>query len=179
MRSIQEPEPPKNYRSVIMTEPSQVPQEKKKAIDDNYYSAKASVFNRLGPIKPVSRENIPEYNKQGNGEPHHPAKRLSIDTSEGLYLDSAARKKSSIQVTHNPRDKDSWGKATTNQKCQTANPAAIYSSSSRSTTMRQTTDQPVATSFIGTTQPFRLVPILPLQQKQGRSNQVEGPIQEE
>ena len=38
----------KDYRSVIITESSQESRENRKVIDDNYYSAKASVFNRLG-----------------------------------------------------------------------------------------------------------------------------------
>ena len=47
----------RDYRSVLITEPSQVVQDNRVIIDDAFYPEKSSVFNRLGPTKPATHES--------------------------------------------------------------------------------------------------------------------------
>ena len=50
----------RDYRSALITEPSQVIQDNRVIIDDDFYPEKSSVLNRLGPVKPDNHESTRE-----------------------------------------------------------------------------------------------------------------------
>ena len=91
----------KTYRSVLIASPPSfsVP-DKRLVIDDKFYQPKPSVFERLGPSTTNNQVQSSKSHKRSNVEPIKPAKRLSVDTSDGLYLDPRSRKSSSIRITH-------------------------------------------------------------------------------
>ena len=91
----------KTYRSVLISSaPSLSILDKRWVVDDELYQPKSFVFERLGPNTAKKQVQSSKSHKRSNVEPIKPAKRLSVDTSDGIFLDPRARKSSSIRITH-------------------------------------------------------------------------------
>ena len=84
-------------RSVLITVPNQMP-DQRIIIDDQYYSAKTSVFDRLGSVKLVGRQDENRgLCKRGIVEVPRPSKRRTIDASDVTLSNSSIRLQSSIK----------------------------------------------------------------------------------
>ena len=97
----------KTYRSVLISDPpGPLVQDKRLVINDEFHQSKPSVFERLGTSKPDDQKYTSGGHKRTNVEPIKSAKRLSVDTSGGLFLDPKVKKQSSIRLTYSPLNKN-------------------------------------------------------------------------
>ena len=102
----------KMYRSVLVSSPPSLSiLDKRLVIDDEFYQPKSSVFKRLGPSTANNQVQSSNSHKRSNFEPIKPAKRLSVDLSDGIFLDSRARNPSSIRITHAPLNDSTTSKS--------------------------------------------------------------------
>ena len=90
-------------RSVLISSPPSLSiPDKRLVINDEFYQPKSSVFKRLGSSSANIQSQSSNSHKRSSVEPIKPAKRLSVDTSDGIILDARARNPSSIRITHAP-----------------------------------------------------------------------------
>ena len=181
----------KTYRSVLLSSPPSLSiPDKRLVIDDEFYQPKPSVFKRFGPSTASIQEHNHVSHKRSNLEPIRPAKRPSVDTSDGLFLEPKVRKQSAIRVTYIPINKN-IAKADThlltitssllevtnkplqsNKQTQQNNKSIIASENSQRrvgnafhnhspSTRVQSTGGSAAVTNINKTQLFKLTPVLP------------------
>ena len=181
----------RTYRSVLISsQPSLSIPDKRLVINDDFYQPKSSVFERLGPGKASNQDRSRGSHKRSNVEPIKPAKRLSVDTSDGLFLDPKLRKQSAIRVTYTPLNKNISSTATyvlpitssllevtnkplqpTKQTPQSGKSIAASENIQRraanplqnhqTSTRVQATDGSASVPNINRPQPFKLTPIFP------------------
>ena len=93
----------KTYRSVLISDPpSPLVQDKRLVINDKFYQRKPSLFERLGSSKPDDQKYTSGGHKRANVEPIKAARRLSVETSGGLFLDPKVRNRASIKIKDTP-----------------------------------------------------------------------------
>ena len=182
----------KTYRSVLISDPPSfsIP-DKRLVIDDAFYQPRSSVFKRLGPSTANNQVQSGNSRKRSNIEPIKPAKRLSVDTSDGISIDSKIRSQSKIKTIHTPLINNAPNKAknvlinpsslleVTNKPAPPlkqpplCNNSKVTSENARQraantvqgrqcNTGMQTTDiPPDPVSSINRSQPFKLIPVVP------------------
>ena len=113
------------------------------------------MFNRLGPIKPVSYQDENQGgHKRDSLEAPRPSKRMSVDASDiRLFLDQSVKRNSSIKINYTPLNKESLNEVT--NKPQQNQPT------NRPSARVQTTNKPAAIPIINQPPPFKLIPVLP------------------
>ena len=93
----------KTYRSVLISSsPGLSAPDKRLVVDDAFYQPKSSVFERLRPNTTNNSAQNNQSHKRSNAEPVKPAKRLSVDTLDGMFLDPRTQRQSSIKIIRAP-----------------------------------------------------------------------------